>query len=364
MEVWKDVVGYEGLYAVSSEGRLRSFKRNKVTGELMSLPVNSTGYIRVSLHKEGSRTNHYVHRLVAQAFIPNPNNLPHINHRDENPLNNKVSNLEWITKKDNNNYGTRTQRVVANTDYEKRNQTEGYKHRLDNVDWDSVGEKHSKAVYAIYPDTNNVELFPSVKEAAKALGATSSYVAGVARGVYSEARGVKFRFADEFHPSQRYVITPEQRTYVPANPADGSVAVVSVNAKGEYKIHNSVSECAEYLGTSTGAVSDAANGNYYSTKEHVIYKLSQFDENNYKPYDPKHKAKQNYKGVVIIFPDNTYKVFNSVNDTAKYLNLKSPSSISDALKKPTKRVRGNRAVRLSEFDTTNEEFSSLTEKED
>ena len=344
-EVWKDVDGYGGLYKVSNLGRVMSFHKDP-KGIIMN-PSNISGnYKRVELHYNNKHKLGLVHRMVAQAFLPNPDNLPEVNHRDEDPSNNNVDNLEWITHKDNMNYGTRTQRAVANTD------------------WEAHSLQKQKAVYAVYPDTNNVELFKSVKEAAEALDVSKSYVAGVARGVYSEARGVKFRFADEFHPSARYVITPEQRTYVPANPADGSVAVVSVNAKGEYKIHNSVSECAEYIGASTGSVSDAANGNYYSTKEHVIYKLSQFDENNYKPYDPNHKAKQNYKGVVIIFPDNTYKVFNSVNDSAKYLNLKSPSSISDALKKPTKRVRGNRAVRLSEFDTTNEEFSNLTEKED
>lgn len=344
-EVWKDVEGYPGLYKVSNLGRVMTFQRD-VNGVILRQTNVSGNYKKVDLYNKYGYKTVLVHRLVAQAFLPNPNNLPEVNHRDEDPSNNNVDNLEWITHKDNMNYGTRTQRAVANTD------------------WEAHSLKKQKAVYAIYPDTNNVELFPSVKEAARSLGATPSYVAGVARGLYSEARGVKFRFADEFHPSQRYIITPEQRTYVPTNPADGSVAVVSVNAKGEYKIHNSISECAEYLGTSTGAVSDAANGNYYSTKEHVIYKLSQFDENNYKPYDPNHKAKQNYKGVVIIFPDNTYKVFNSVNDSAKYLKLKSPSSISEALKKPTKRVRGNRAVRLSEFDTTNEEFSNLNEKED
>lgn len=344
-EVWKDVVGYEGAYKVSNLGSVKSYKLSQ-EGRIMKQVTPVGDYKAVELYDNGVGRKQFVHRMVAQAFLPNPDNLPEVNHRDEDPSNNNVDNLEWITHKDNMNYGTRTQRAIANTD------------------WEAHSLQKQKAIYAIYPDTNNVELFQSVKEAAKALDATPSYVAGVARGLYSEARGVKFRFADEFHPSQRYVITPEQRTYVPSNPSDGSVAVVSVNAKGEYKIHNSVSECAEYLGTSTGAVSDAANGNYYSTKEHVIYKLSQFDETNYKPYDPNHKAKQNYKGVVIIFPDNTYKVFNSVNDTAKYLNLKSPSSISDALKKPTKRVRGNRAVRLSEFDTTNEEFSNLTEKED
>ena len=73
---------------------------------------NGCGYFQVWLYKDGIHKQMYVHRLVAQAFIPNPNNLPQVNHKDEVKTNNAASNLEWMSLKDNNNYGTRNQRVA------------------------------------------------------------------------------------------------------------------------------------------------------------------------------------------------------------------------------------------------------------
>ena len=102
MEEWRAVPGYEGLYEVSNIGNVRNVRRNT----LLRLQKTNKGYIRVSLCKNGIQTGFQVHRLVAQAFIPNPNNLPQVNHRDENPSNNNVDNLEWCTAKYNINYGT------------------------------------------------------------------------------------------------------------------------------------------------------------------------------------------------------------------------------------------------------------------
>ena len=101
-EIWKDIPNYEGLYQVSNLGRVKSlFKYKKI---LKPRPRN--GYLRVSLTKNNKSTNYAVHRLVAQAFISNPNNLPEINHKDENKQNNCVDNLEFCTRKYNMKYGT------------------------------------------------------------------------------------------------------------------------------------------------------------------------------------------------------------------------------------------------------------------
>ena len=105
---WRDVVGYEGLYKVSTEGNIKSIRRNKI----LSQDTNQDGYKRVQLYKNKASKNYSVHRLVAQAFIPNPDNLPQVNHKDEDKSNNCVSNLEWITPKDNCNYGTRNRKVA------------------------------------------------------------------------------------------------------------------------------------------------------------------------------------------------------------------------------------------------------------
>ena len=108
-EYWKPVVGYEGLYEVSNWGRVKSLKFGK---EKILKPIIRHGYYFVGLSKNGIVKSYSVHRLVAQVFIPNPNNLPCVNHKDENKQNNVVSNLEWCTHEYNNSYGTRSKRVA------------------------------------------------------------------------------------------------------------------------------------------------------------------------------------------------------------------------------------------------------------
>ena len=109
-EIWKDIVGYEGLYQVSNLGRVKSLKYGK---EKILKPANiGRGYLKVNIWKNGEQNQYLVHRLVGQSFIPNPNNLPEINHRDEDKTNNRVENLEWCDRKYNNNFGTHNQRVA------------------------------------------------------------------------------------------------------------------------------------------------------------------------------------------------------------------------------------------------------------
>lgn len=96
-EIWKDIKGYEGLYQVSNLGDVRNHK-GKVLSKLKN---NGNGYLISCLCKEGKQTNHYKHRLVAEAFIPNPENKPAVNHIDADRSNNKVDNLEWVSTKEN-----------------------------------------------------------------------------------------------------------------------------------------------------------------------------------------------------------------------------------------------------------------------
>ena len=118
-EVWKDIQGYKGLYKVSNLGRVKSLNRivtykNGVKrlykGKILNLLMNKSGYFKVFLCKGNSVKQRYVHQLVAQAFIPNPNNLLEVNHIDEDKSNNRVSNLEWCTREYNCNYGTAIKR--------------------------------------------------------------------------------------------------------------------------------------------------------------------------------------------------------------------------------------------------------------
>ena len=101
MEIWKDIKGFEGKYEISNLGRIRSLSRFKVgksnssfiTKErILSLSFNKDGYKKCSLHKNGKRFTYQVHRLVAEAFIPNISNLPQVNHKDWDRTNNRVEN--------------------------------------------------------------------------------------------------------------------------------------------------------------------------------------------------------------------------------------------------------------------------------
>ena len=112
IEEWRPVIGYEGLYEVSSLGRVRSLDRydrmNRFCeGRILKSYTYRGGYLFVQLSSNGKLKHHLVHRLIAQAFIPNPDNLPQINHKDEVKSNNCVDNLEWCDSKYNVNYGTR-----------------------------------------------------------------------------------------------------------------------------------------------------------------------------------------------------------------------------------------------------------------
>ena len=113
-EEWKPIPGYEGLYEVSNWGRIKShlYCKSQKTSERILSPGNSRGYYYVELCKDGKRKKRSIHRLVAEAFIPNPSNLPEVNHKDENKENNYLGNLEWCDHSYNNSYGTKNQRTA------------------------------------------------------------------------------------------------------------------------------------------------------------------------------------------------------------------------------------------------------------
>lgn len=96
-ELWKNIKGYEGLYQISSLGRVKSFYKNKI----LKPRVKENNYLIVSLYKEGKDKKFYIHRLVAEAFIPNTDNKEYVNHKDFNKSNNSVENLEWVTRSEN-----------------------------------------------------------------------------------------------------------------------------------------------------------------------------------------------------------------------------------------------------------------------
>lgn len=179
-EEWKNVVGFEGKYMVSNMGRVKAVERDVLTPHggikhipehILTLQLDVYGYYRINLMtKNNTRKKCAVHRLVAEAFIPNPKNYPIINHKDEIRTNNKASNLEWCTYQYNNTYGT----VL-----ERRSKTVSRK--IEMIDM-----KNGKIL----------KTFNSAKEAAVSVGVHRTAILEVCRSKKHTAGGYVWRFAD------------------------------------------------------------------------------------------------------------------------------------------------------------------------
>ena len=182
MEIWKDIEGYEGYYQVSTMGRVRSLDRYVLKcghnyllkGRIKTLSTRYDGYIQVKLHKGKKQETITVHILVARAFIPNPNNYKYCNHRDENPANNCVENIEWCDASYNTNYGTRNARS---------------------------GKKLSKTVYQ-YDGNELVGIWQSTKIAGRFLGISPGNISDCARGVYNTAGGFTWSYVSHINNNQ------------------------------------------------------------------------------------------------------------------------------------------------------------------
>ena len=120
-EVWRDVVGYEGLYKVSNFGNVMSApKKTRYEEREMTKSIGSEGYLHVHLRKDGKESQKLVHRLVAEAFIANDDNKPQVNHIDGNKQNNNVKNLEWVTRSENLLHAYRVLKRTRKFDYMPR----------------------------------------------------------------------------------------------------------------------------------------------------------------------------------------------------------------------------------------------------
>ena len=184
-EVWKDIEGYEGLYQVSNLGRVKSLSRIDSLGrkykEKMLRQSNSRGYLHICLSKDNNRKGYQTHRLVAQAFVSNPKNKPQVNHIDEDKTNNQANNLNWMTSKENNDWGTRKSRAIKSS--------------INNPkrDYLRLGKKFSKPIYYINEKGEKI-CFSGIHEAARVLNATASGISANLNGRLKTYRGFVFMF--------------------------------------------------------------------------------------------------------------------------------------------------------------------------
>ena len=174
-EVWKDIEEYEGLYQVSNLGRVRSVDRidsrgHRRKGNLMKQTANKNRYMVVGLSRGNHHVKYLVHRLVAVAFLDNPEKYPIINHKDENPHNNNVINLEWCTHLYNTNYGHAKEKAIANRNYD-----------YSKTNYALIGKKNSKPIIARDLVGNIVQEFPSLSSVNE-YGYTQSSVSLVLKG--------------------------------------------------------------------------------------------------------------------------------------------------------------------------------------
>lgn len=193
-EIWKTIEENPN-YMVSNLGRVKSLydgRHNKFREKILSNTISSKGYYFVHFKYNGKLTNFFVHRLVAEAFIPNPNNLPEVNHKSEIKTQNNVENLEWCDRKYNANWGTMKSRLSKKRCGDK-NPFYGKQHTNETK------QKLSKIVIQIDKETNEpIKEWQSVTEAAKQLGICLNNISACCRGVnrHKSAGGYKWKYKE------------------------------------------------------------------------------------------------------------------------------------------------------------------------
>ena len=193
-EEWKDIVGYEGLYQVSNLGRVKSLSRKKEFGigryernaKILTPIKNGRGYFMVNLHKDYKPKIHSTHRLVAQAFIPNPNNYRCIDHINTKKNDNRVENLRWCTHSMN----MRNPITKAYIDSKRT--------KFCFEDWyrekQRYSQPHSKKVLQFSLDNSFIKEWETISEAARAMGASVQAISRCCNGIVKTSKNYIWKF--------------------------------------------------------------------------------------------------------------------------------------------------------------------------
>lgn len=252
-EIWKDIPRYEGLYQVSNLGRVKSVdrfdNRNRyLKGKVMKQRLDKRGYFKVNLSNTGKKKLWFVHRLVAIAFIPNPYDFPVINHKDENPQNNNVDNLEWCTVKYNTNYGTGIQRRIKKRKGKRTN------------------DKRCKTIYQYSNEGELMKIFSSLGDASRELNIRTSTIKGILHGRRIQRKDFVLSFTEidsktvKQQIRRRKLERPNQRKPVYQYTSD----------KELIKIFYSVTEASKQLGFSDSYIIAICKGKTSQREEYIL----------------------------------------------------------------------------------------------
>lgn len=184
-EIWKDVEGYEGLYQVSNFGRLKRLNyKNSGKDKILKAKNHPQGYLFNPLWKNGKRKNYFIHRLVAMAFLDNPNDYPEVNHKDENQANNKVENLEWCTSS-------------YNTKYSRKKHPERYLTSYKGKRTSHVSKYSCYEVNQLSLDGEIIKTWNNIAEIVRETKYNNASITRCCFGKRKTAYGYKWEFADK-----------------------------------------------------------------------------------------------------------------------------------------------------------------------
>jgi hypothetical protein len=180
MEIWENIKNYENYYQISNLGRVKSLARfdnmnRKISEKILNPRKDKKNYYGVALNKNGETKYFKIHRLVGIHFIDNPNNLPQINHKDENKQNNCVDNLEWCTNQYNCSYGTKADRMLKTKGQQRVIKKETKDRKIPILQYDL--------------DNNFIKEWICAKYVKKELNIDNSDIAKCCKGQYKQVRG-------------------------------------------------------------------------------------------------------------------------------------------------------------------------------